>query len=75
VEAGVGVSTVTIAASERAEYHVAALNSAPVLDLQVNGIVVDFKRTFVIESFATCITKHSSFSRGRPHSPHSVNAE
>lgn len=75
MKAGVGVCTVAITASERAEDHVATFDGASVFDLQVNSIIMNFQSTFVVECLPTCITEHSSFPGGRPHPSHSVNPE
>lgn len=44
-----------------AKDHIAAFNGAPMFDLQVNGVIMDFESTFVIERLPTRVAEHSSF--------------
>ena len=53
-----------VPAAEGAKDHIAAFNGAPMFDLQVNGVIMDFESTFVIERLPTRVTEHSSLPGG-----------
>ena len=61
VQPGIGVGAVAVAAPQGAEHHVAAFDGALVLDLQMDGVVVDLQRALVIEGLLTCGTEHPAF--------------
>ena len=64
MKAGVRVRAVAVPAAEGAKDHVATFDGAPMFDLQVNSVVMDFESTFVIEGLPTCVTEHSPLPRG-----------
>ena len=63
MKARVRVRTMTVTASEGAKDHVATFDGAPMFDLQVNSVIMDFESTFVVERLPTRVTEHSSFPR------------
>ena len=64
MKARVRVRTVAVPAAEGAKDHIAAFNGAPMFDLQVNGVIMDFESTFIIERLPTRVTEHSSLPGG-----------
>lgn len=64
MKAGVGVCTVAIPASKGTKDHVATFDGTSMFNLQVNSVIVNFERPFVIECLPTSVTEHPSFPRG-----------
>lgn len=62
-----------VAAAEGTKDHVATLNGAPMFDLQVYSIVVNFKSAFVIKGFAAGIAANPALARGCTHSAHAMH--
>lgn len=65
VQSRVGVCAVAVAAAQRAEHHVAAVDSAAVLDLQVHRVKVDLQRSFIVERLGAGIAAHATFTQRR----------